>query len=205
MLLYSTHRHFTPLHCPHSTPQHPPTFSQPASPLLQMIQSPSCMICSLLTRSKRRRSTRLLRLRKSEIPNARDVLTASKRRRNTEASARFRLKKKEREQALEKRASAFNSGKNNANVPEELEDQVSVLVQEKASLEKGTRPRVNQLTIRKHSSQVPRRQRFSPNDNTIPFLPVRIGRCRPSQSPRRARCPCRWTRSEAQARLIIIE
>lgn len=45
-----------------------------------------------------------------------------KRRRNTEASARFRAKKKEREQALEQRA-------------KELEAQVSQLVAEKASLE----------------------------------------------------------------------
>lgn len=33
------------------------------------------------------------------------LTTSSKRRRNTEASARFRAKKKEREQAVEKRAS----------------------------------------------------------------------------------------------------
>ncbi|KAK4684861.1 hypothetical protein P7C73_g5301, partial [Tremellales sp. Uapishka_1] len=46
-----------------------------------------------------------------------------KRRRNTEASARFRLKKKEREQALERRA-------------KELEAQVATLSSEKASLEK---------------------------------------------------------------------
>jgi hypothetical protein len=45
-----------------------------------------------------------------------------KRRRNTEASARFRAKKKEREQALEQRA-------------KELEAQVSQLVAEKSSLE----------------------------------------------------------------------
>lgn len=46
----------------------------------------------------------------------------SKRRRNTEASARFRAKKKEREQNLERRA-------------KELENQVAQLSAEKASLE----------------------------------------------------------------------
>jgi hypothetical protein len=39
----------------------------------------------------------------------RKLTTSSKRRRNTEASARFRAKKKEREQAVEKRASKFVS------------------------------------------------------------------------------------------------
>ncbi|KAL7419334.1 hypothetical protein Q5752_006172 [Cryptotrichosporon argae] len=51
------------------------------------------------------------------------VIEEDKRRRNTEASARFRAKKKEREQALEQRA-------------KELERQVAALVAEKASLEK---------------------------------------------------------------------
>jgi len=68
------------------------------------------------------------------------MMPFSKRRRNTEASARFRAKKKEREQALEQRASAFHK---NATLPftnlmtfsEELETQVAQLTADKASLE----------------------------------------------------------------------
>jgi hypothetical protein len=82
------------------------------------------------------------------------LTTSSKRRRNTEASARFRAKKKEREQAVEKRASKFVSfififlssfllfsrSENTAdNIPEELEAQVSKLQSEKASLENENR------------------------------------------------------------------
>lgn len=67
------------------------------------------------------RVTGAKRLKQMGAPPA--EIEEDKRRRNTEASARFRAKKKEREQALERRA-------------KELEAQVANLTSEKASLEK---------------------------------------------------------------------
>lgn len=81
---------------PQSQPNHfslPPTYGSPTSPLGQGFDSAS----------KKRKADEDVAL-ESLDGNARVAAEEDKRRRNTAASARFRVKKKQREQALEKTA-----------------------------------------------------------------------------------------------------
>ncbi|EKD00260.1 regulatory protein cys-3 [Trichosporon asahii var. asahii CBS 8904] len=96
-------------------------FTSTSTPAAESVAPETPATPSLRVGQTGERITGAKRLKQMGAPPA--EIEEDKRRRNTEASARFRAKKKEREQALERRA-------------KELEAQVANLTSEKASLEK---------------------------------------------------------------------